>query len=139
MNAGLPLPSLGVSSRVLTPETILVSLLAAVVVVTWEGHTLAGGQALPPSSANSIAPRHLSGENGLNPPPHIHTMLLLCRYGQCWVFAGVAISMLRALGIASRPVTCYSAAHCVQKLGQVNCYFSTAGELVHTIGRDQIW
>lgn len=63
----------------------------------------------------------------------------ICRYGQCWVFSGVAISMMRALGIASRPVTCYNAAHCVQKLGHVNCYFSTAGELEHTIGKDRIW
>lgn len=61
------------------------------------------------------------------------------RYGQCWVFAGVAVSLLRAVGIACRPVTCYNAAHCVQKLGQVDRYFSTAGDLVANMGRDQIW
>lgn len=63
----------------------------------------------------------------------------MCRFGQCWVFAGVAVSMLRALGIPCRPVTCYNAAHCVQKLGKVDRYFSAEGDLIASIGRDQIW
>ena len=65
--------------------------------------------------------------------------MTVCRYGQCWVFAGVAVSLLRAVGIASRPVTCYNAAHCMQKLGQVDRYFSATGDLVANMGRDQIW
>ena len=47
--------------------------------------------------------------------------------------------MFRALGIACRPVTCYNAAHCVQKLGQVDRYFSSTGELVPSLGKDQLW
>lgn len=61
------------------------------------------------------------------------------RYGQCWVFAGVCVSLLRVLGIASRPVTCYNSAHFCSKLGQVDRYFSTEGELVDELSRDQIW
>lgn len=64
---------------------------------------------------------------------------LTSRYGQCWVFAGVCVSLLRALGIACRPVTCYNSAHFCTKLGQVDRYFSTEGELVDELSKDQIW
>ncbi|XP_046549073.1 annulin-like [Haliotis rubra] len=33
------------------------------------------------------------------------------KYGQCWVFAGVLITVCRALGIPCRGVTCYNTAH----------------------------
>ena len=56
------------------------------------------------------------------------------------MFAGVCVTLLRALGIACRPVTCYNSAHfCSTKLGQVDRYFSTDGELVDELSRDQIW
>ena len=69
----------------------------------------------------------------------LHFDFILNRSGQCWVFAGVAVSLLRALGIACRPVTCYNAAHYCQKLSQAERYFSIDGDLIHDIGRDQIW
>lgn len=62
-----------------------------------------------------------------------------CRYGQCWVLAGVCVSLLRALGLASRPVTCYNAAHVCSKLGQVDKHFTTDGELLDDSTGDRIW
>ena len=49
------------------------------------------------------------------------------------------MSLLRSLGIACRPVTCYNSAHLCTKLGQVDRYFSTEGELVEDLSKDQIW
>ena len=61
------------------------------------------------------------------------------RYGQCWVLAGVTVSLLRALGVASRPVTCYEAAHHCSKPRQVDRAFTPQGELLDSATQDQIW
>ncbi|CAI8024944.1 Protein-glutamine gamma-glutamyltransferase 4 [Geodia barretti] len=61
------------------------------------------------------------------------------RYGQCWVLAGVTVTLLRALGIASRPVTCYESGHHCSKPGQLDLAFSPQGELLHTATQDQLW
>ena len=63
----------------------------------------------------------------------------LHRYAQCWVFAGVAVTLLRALGLPSRPVTCYEAAHYCSRPRQVDWAFSTEGELLHEASGDQVW
>lgn len=62
-----------------------------------------------------------------------------CRYGQCWVFAGVVVTLLRALGIVSRCVTCYEAAHQSSRLMQVDRYFTADGDLVHDANSDNVW
>lgn len=61
------------------------------------------------------------------------------RYGQCWVFAGVVVTLLRALGIASRCVTVYEAAHRSSRLMQVDRYFSADGDLLHDTNSDSVW
>ncbi len=61
------------------------------------------------------------------------------RYGQCWVFAGVAVSLLRALGLAARPVTCFNAAHYTTRPGVVERHFTREGELAQDLNTDQIW
>jgi len=33
------------------------------------------------------------------------------KYGQCWVFSAAAVTICRALGIPSRPITNYVSAH----------------------------
>ena len=61
------------------------------------------------------------------------------RYAQCWIVAGVTVTLLRVLGIPSRPVTCYEAAHQTKQLGEVNYYFSPEGNLLHELAMDHIW
>ncbi|XP_012942057.1 protein-glutamine gamma-glutamyltransferase 4 [Aplysia californica] len=46
------------------------------------------------------------------------------KYGQCWSMAAVATTILRALGIPSRCVTCYRAVHDSDYSGPVNTHWS---------------
>uniref|UniRef100_A0A8C4N3I2 protein-glutamine gamma-glutamyltransferase n=1 Tax=Eptatretus burgeri TaxID=7764 RepID=A0A8C4N3I2_EPTBU len=71
---------------------------------------------------NGVLEGNWSGIYGLGTPPEAwngSTAILLdyratrspvC-YGQCWVFSGVATTVLRSLGIPSRPVTNFESAH----------------------------
>lgn len=61
------------------------------------------------------------------------------KFGQCWISCGVAITLLRALGIPCRPVTCYEAATHSKKLGQVNRYFTPEGDPIHELEDGHIW
>ncbi|XP_035864082.1 protein-glutamine gamma-glutamyltransferase 5-like [Sander lucioperca] len=61
------------------------------------------------------------------------------RYGQCWVFASVLCTVMRVLGIPSRVVTVFNAAH--DGDGNLNieeCYSST-GEKLNLNNNDSIW
>ena len=53
--------------------------------------------------------------------------------------AAVAVSVLRALGIAARPVTCYNCAVESISRGRVERYFSSGGDLVHNLCKDSVW
>jgi len=50
------------------------------------------------------------------------------KYGQCWVFAAVATSLFRALGIPSRPVTNFISARDTNHTLSVDKYFDIFGE-----------
>ena len=63
----------------------------------------------------------------------------LCRYGQCFTFAAVAVTLLRALGIASRPITCYNCAFDTSQPGKVVRYFTSDGDLAHSLIKDSVW
>jgi len=65
--------------------------------------------------------------------------LLYSRYGQCFVFSAVAVSVLRALGIAARPVTCYNCALETETKGRVKRFFSADGDLIHEMIQDSVW
>ncbi|XP_072925959.1 protein-glutamine gamma-glutamyltransferase 2 [Hemitrygon akajei] len=62
------------------------------------------------------------------------------RYGQCWVFAAVACSVLRCLGIPSRCVTNYSSAHDCDGNLKVDHYFKF-GDSLHVLPerKDMVW
>ncbi|XP_029844835.3 hemocyte protein-glutamine gamma-glutamyltransferase [Ixodes scapularis] len=61
------------------------------------------------------------------------------KYGQCWVFAGVCNTVCRALGIPSRPVTCYASAHDTDESITIDRYFDKEGEELKKYSRDSIW
>lgn len=44
------------------------------------------------------------------------------KYGQCWVYAGVAVTLARALGFAARPITAYASAHDTDKSLTIDKY-----------------
>lgn len=51
--------------------------------------------------------------------------------------AGVAVTLMRALGIAARPVTCYNMASCSGVT--LARYFTSEGDFVHGITSDVVW
>uniref|UniRef100_UPI0037E761C7 protein-glutamine gamma-glutamyltransferase 5-like isoform X2 n=1 Tax=Semicossyphus pulcher TaxID=241346 RepID=UPI0037E761C7 len=60
------------------------------------------------------------------------------RYGQCWVFASVLCTVMRVLGIPSRVVTVFNAAHDTDGTLKIEEYYSSKGEKLH-ISKDSIW
>ncbi|XP_068163025.1 protein-glutamine gamma-glutamyltransferase 2-like isoform X2 [Antennarius striatus] len=59
-------------------------------------------------------------------------------YGQCWVFASVLCTVMRVLGIPSRVVTVFNAAHDTDGSRNVEEYYSTKGEKLN-LSKDSIW
>ncbi|XP_077429566.1 protein-glutamine gamma-glutamyltransferase 2 [Vanacampus margaritifer] len=59
------------------------------------------------------------------------------RFGQCWVFAAVACSIFRALGIPCRVVTNYYSAHDANSNLVIERYINENGELIRS--KEMIW
>ncbi|XP_069567312.1 protein-glutamine gamma-glutamyltransferase 2 [Brachyistius frenatus] len=59
------------------------------------------------------------------------------RYGQCWVFAAVACSVFRALGIPCRVITNFLSAHDTNSNMVIERYINENGDLIRS--RDMIW
>ncbi|XP_056606603.1 protein-glutamine gamma-glutamyltransferase 5-like [Triplophysa dalaica] len=60
------------------------------------------------------------------------------KYGQCWVFAAVMCTVMRALGIPTRVVTNFSSAHDTDGNMVIEEYYSELGEKL-SLSRDSIW
>ncbi|XP_073411370.1 protein-glutamine gamma-glutamyltransferase 2 [Dendrobates tinctorius] len=60
------------------------------------------------------------------------------RYGQCWVFAAVACSVLRCLGIPARVITNYNSAHDTNANLVIEQYFDVEGKKQNKL-KDMIW
>ncbi|KAG7468691.1 hypothetical protein MATL_G00145710 [Megalops atlanticus] len=61
------------------------------------------------------------------------------RYGQCWVFAGVACTVLRCLGIPTRCVTNYSSAHDTDGNLTIDYWYNEQLENISSGRKDMIW
>ncbi|XP_071331573.1 protein-glutamine gamma-glutamyltransferase E-like isoform X2 [Trachinotus anak] len=59
-------------------------------------------------------------------------------YGQCWVFASVLCTVMRVLGVPSRVVTVFNAAHDGNANVKIEEYYSTTGEKLN-LSKDSIW
>uniref|UniRef100_A0AAR2JQD2 Protein-glutamine gamma-glutamyltransferase 2 n=1 Tax=Pygocentrus nattereri TaxID=42514 RepID=A0AAR2JQD2_PYGNA len=66
------------------------------------------------------------------------TSCLPVRFGQCWVFAAVACTVSRALGIPCRVVTNYLSAHDTNANLVIERYVDENGQL-QNISKDMIW
>ncbi|NXE57283.1 TGM2 glutamyltransferase, partial [Casuarius casuarius] len=60
------------------------------------------------------------------------------KYGQCWVFAAVACTVLRCLGVPSRVVTNYNSAHDTNGNLVIDRYLSETGEDERR-SKDMVW
>ena len=63
------------------------------------------------------------------------------KYGQCWVFSGVLLTILRVLGIPSRSVTNFNSAHDTNRNRTIDEYYDEGGERIDYLssGSDSIW
>ena len=63
------------------------------------------------------------------------------QYGQCWVFSGVLLSVLRILGIPSRSVTNFNSAHDTNRNRTIDQYYDENGDKVSYLssGSESIW
>lgn len=63
------------------------------------------------------------------------------KYGQCWVFSGVLLTVLRILGIPSRSVTNFNSAHDTNRNRTIDEYYNENNQKVRYLstGGDSIW
>ncbi len=61
------------------------------------------------------------------------------KYGQCWVFSALVVTLCRALGIACRSVTNYVSAHDTNHSLTVDKFFDKEGDERDVDGHDSIW
>lgn len=61
------------------------------------------------------------------------------RYGQCWVFSGLLSSILRCVGIPSRPVTNYESGHDSNLDGCVELYCDSQGKFIPGLSSESTW
>ncbi|RXN04722.1 glutamine gamma-glutamyltransferase [Labeo rohita] len=60
------------------------------------------------------------------------------KYGQCWVFAAVMCTVMRALGIPTRVITNFNSAHDTNNNMVIEEYYDENGRKL-SIGNDSIW
>ncbi|NWV79843.1 TGM4 glutamyltransferase, partial [Dasyornis broadbenti] len=86
--------------------------------------------------------------NGTSPMDWIGSVTILqkyyktkkpVRYGQCWVFAGVLNTVMRCLGVPSRCVSTFEAAHDTDENLRLDVYLNEKGEKLNSLSLDSTW
>lgn len=111
----------------------------------WEGETgeygILDGEWLG-SFTNGTLPWDWAGSDEIL-YEHINSSFSPVRYGQCWVFAGVLNTLMRTLGIPSRPITNFESGHdaTVPPDGYVDFYYDASGSQVNNPSgaNDSLW
>ncbi|XP_028266555.1 protein-glutamine gamma-glutamyltransferase 5-like [Parambassis ranga] len=91
----------------------------------WEGSYKAG---VKPTDWSSSADILLRWASNCSP----------VRFGQCWVFASVLCTVMRVLGIPSRVVTVFNAAHDTNANMTIEEFYTSRGEKL-SLSKDSIW
>ncbi|XP_058056626.1 annulin-like [Anopheles bellator] len=60
-------------------------------------------------------------------------------YGQCWVFAGVFLTVCRALGIPCRAVTAFECAHDTESSLTIDIFVDDSNSTVSEYSEDSVW
>lgn len=61
------------------------------------------------------------------------------KYAQCWVFGGTLTTILRSLGIPSRPITNFASAHDTDANRAIDFYFDRNYDEISHMSADSIW
>nr|Q05187.1 RecName: Full=Hemocyte protein-glutamine gamma-glutamyltransferase; AltName: Full=Hemocyte transglutaminase; Short=TGase [Tachypleus tridentatus]BAA02134.1 transglutaminase [Tachypleus tridentatus] len=87
---------------------------------------------------DGVAPWMWTGSSAIL-EKYLKTRGVPVKYGQCWVFAGVANTVSRALGIPSRTVTNYDSAHDTDDTLTIDKWFDKNGDKIEDATSDSIW
>ena len=91
----------------------------------WDGNYVEGTSPVAWNSSISIMKKYIMQD------------YLPVKFGQCWVFSAIVVSLMRCLGIPCRSVTNYSSAHDTDNTMTIDSYFNEKNEEVgHS---DSIW
>ena len=127
MSGGAKLSDLVQISRILSAKTNC-NQDDGVLVGKWSGDYTEGTKPWQWMSSVSILKEYK--QNGYKP----------VKYGQCWVFSGVLVTLLRTLGIPARSVTNYSSAHDTDNTMTIDTYYNDDNQEVNLEGvSDSVW
>ena len=63
----------------------------------------------------------------------------MVKYGQCWVFSGITVTLCRALGIPSRSITCFDSAHDTNETMTIDTFRDENGDEIDELKSDSVW
>lgn len=87
--------------------------------------------------SDGTAPTHWVGSVAIL--EQFHKTKQPVKFGQCWVFSGICVTICRALGIPCRSVTNYSSAHDCDGSITIDTHWNYKGEPMEDFNQDSVW